>query len=500
MKHLEPLPSGNVRLRIQVRGRSIKEVFATEREALAARDAILREIADDHVELIEGSGIRDYRSSFLASRKGHRAYKDDVGRWDNHVAAHRIGRLPPDAVTPLDVLHWLDELKAKQTSYDPKTQGKRESAPLSWQSRKHCLNLLRRFFVWAIPRGHARQNPALGLRVAREDGDEDEGFQKEWYLDVAEQAALFEAVDGPERHIVAFALGTGLRLGELLCLHLSDVHVDGNAPHVVVRFGSYDPDKGRFRPPKGKRGEKKIRTVPLFGMALEAAREWLAGLRDYAPSNPRHLFFPTPKREPSGKSGDRGAKGGALRTKPPRSFLVAAERLGVLPRIGRTAWWHLLRHSCASSLVAGWWGERWTLDEVRSFLGHSSVKVTEQYAHLAGSVLEGTAARAHTAWQLDGHAFATTPKNSVKTGKTSALLSRGSQVRILPGAPANFPGVRDSEAESSWQVRGKSLRLIREALQAFADGSPDRERLAVDALSVALEALHAAADADQGVA
>jgi hypothetical protein len=37
---------------------------------------------------------------------------------------------------------------------------------------------------------------------------------------------------------------------------LADVHVDGDEPHVVIRFGSWDPVKERYRAPKGKAGEK----------------------------------------------------------------------------------------------------------------------------------------------------------------------------------------------------------------------------------------------------
>jgi integrase len=44
--------------------------------------------------------------------------------------------------------------------------------------------------------------------------------------------------------------------------------------------------------------------------------------------------------------------------------------------------------ACASSLVAGWWGRPWRLEMVRDVLGHSSVTVTERYAHLSPSVLD----------------------------------------------------------------------------------------------------------------
>jgi hypothetical protein len=36
---------------------------------------------------------------------------------------------------------------------------------------------------------------------------------------------------------------------------------------------------------------------------------------------------------------------------------------GALRAIARTVRWHDLRHTCASSLVAGGWGPRWSLEE-----------------------------------------------------------------------------------------------------------------------------------------
>src|SRR5690606_26232308 len=54
-----------------------------------------------------------------------------------------------------------------------------------------------------------------------------------------------------------------------------------------------------------------------------------------------------------------------------------------------------------SSLVAGWWGRVWRIEEVRDLLGHSSVKVTERYAHLAPSVLQAAAAVTQSGPNLD---------------------------------------------------------------------------------------------------
>jgi hypothetical protein len=64
--------------------------------------------------------------------------------------------------------------------------------------------------------------------------------------------------------------------------------------------------------------------------------------------------------------------------------------------IERRVRFHDLRHTCAANLVSGSWGRAWRIEEVRAFLGHSSITTTEIYAHLAPDALHATA-RATTA-------------------------------------------------------------------------------------------------------
>lgn len=117
-------------------------------------------------------------------------------------------------------------------------------------------------------------------------------------------------------------------------------------------------------PPKNGRP----RTVSLLGPAARAL--------ELRPPSKRWVW-PAPR-------GGRRAEG-----KPPtgwHSWVRAA-------KIGRRIRWHDLRHTCATSLLAGWWGKRkWSIDEVCEHMGHSSVKVTERYARKLSSTTRLAAA------------------------------------------------------------------------------------------------------------
>ena len=142
-------------------------------------------------------------------------------------------------------------------------------------------------------------------------------------------------------------------------------------------------------------------------------------------------MFPTP-RVKGGADGQRDYPGGARRIgKTPGSWSKLVAELEV-PRLGRKPWWHLLRHTCASSLVSGWWGQRWRLEDVRMVLGHSSVKVTERYAHLVPNVVQGVANAAQAAWERRHDAVTTLPAGPQKASNIAG--TPGSDSNLRPAA------------------------------------------------------------------
>ena len=101
--------------------------------------------------------------------------------------------------------------------------------------------------------------------------------------------------------------------------------------------------------------------------------------------------------------------------------------------MGRSFRWHDLRHTCGSSLVAGWWGRAWRLEEVRDLLGHSTVRVTEMYAHLAPSELSKAAA-------ATVHAEVKTEKECAETAKTAVVEDGVAGEEALSPRPAHTRG------------------------------------------------------------
>ncbi len=308
-----------------------------------------------------------------------RAVRTDRGRWAEHVAGTALARMPIALVSPDDVSKWIAQLRKKRTATPH-----RKATGLAPKTIREAVQLLANAFDDAIAKRHVGANPvrpawkqhraALG-RIQSERHAQ----QAPWtYLLVEEQRALLGCATIPEPHrlMMAFAIFTGLRQGEQFNLELRDVDVDGERPAIFVRWG------GRNKPPKNG----STRTVLLSSDARAVVKRWLELLPSWTERNPHGLLFPTHTgcRVGYGKTPLHVSEGGRGRQR----------KVNLLPRyleaagIERPFRWHDFRHTCASSLVSGFWGRRWSLEEVQAFMGHESRQSTERYAHLAEGAVE----------------------------------------------------------------------------------------------------------------
>jgi integrase len=222
--------------------------------------------------------------------------------------------------------------------------------------------LVRGALAAAIDEEYIEENPALGIKLPKEARVDDLST----VLTPSEQERLLDVVPLPEEWIVAAAIGGGWRMGEQWSLELADVHIEVAVPYVDVRYGAVN------RKPT-KNGQP--RRVPLVGPALEAMREWLRIRDDWCNHRRCALVYPTPRAA-------------HRRKKPPRGWKEWLRKAGIVRRVR----WHDLRHTCASALLSGQWGRKWSMEEVQKFLGHKSIRTTERYARFADDALMRAAA------------------------------------------------------------------------------------------------------------
>lgn len=338
---VEELPSGRFRARKKNaagRYKSLPGTFATRDLALAALGEplpkigmaeTLNEFGELYLERRAKSGIRDIRT--------------DRNRWKVAVTKDPIGDIAIKKLKVSDVRDFRDRLI---------------SSGLKSTTVSNVLNLLRVCLEDAVERETITRNPAREVRLNRSSQAVTEDT---WtVLDPDEQLIVLRTVlqhCPDEWHAVAFALSSGVRPGEQWALRWQDVDLPGRV--VVIRQSAR---WGKIRPTKTGKG----RRVPLTTLAVQAIEEALLRRKKGCV-----WVFPTPRTN-------------TLRaTDHPRRW----QKWLALSGITRRVRWYDLRHTCATALLAGWWDRRWSLDEVRQMLGHSTVKITERYAHLLDETL-----------------------------------------------------------------------------------------------------------------
>jgi integrase len=450
---------GRFRARLPTCDREILGVCDTPDDAASLLDGWLAERIDGCTLPTSGLTLRDFGAAWLDRREldGYRNIATDRSRWRTHVEASQFAGWALKSITRAAVIEWTDSLKRKRAT--PGNQQRKrhiQRRRLARSTIQNVLNLLRCCLADALHRGHIRENPADGVRLRMKV----ERTEEPWtYLTHDEQRAVFACEDIPsaDRLILQFAIGTGLREGEIWNLELRDLHTDGPKPYVFVRFGS----KGK--PPKNG----KARRVPLFGYGLDAAARWLGQLDAYVDGydNEHRLVFPTARgcRRQEGKPpGGRNIVDGRTRYR----FHDWMTAVG----IGRDVRFHDLRHTAGSALVSGMWGRTWGLIKVRDFLGHQSVKTTERYAHLAPSALEEAATEMPPASHLSAPVRSKTSAPPARIGLATFGLGR----RAFPEAGAGV-------ASDLWHNADAVATALRESLAALGAGEPFALRRLIDA-------------------
>lgn len=171
------------------------------------------------------------------------------------------------------------------------------------------------------------------------------------FLNAAEAAALFQAPDPSrwegrrDRAMLVLTAQAGLRVSELIGLNCGD---------VILGAGSHVRCEGKGR---------KQRAVPLTTQCVSVLTAWLTerGGTSNAP------LFPT-------RTGRRLSRD-AVERRVAAHAAVAVERCPSLK--GKRLHPHVLRHSCAMSLLQG--GVDTTV--IALWLGHADVRSTQAYLH-----------------------------------------------------------------------------------------------------------------------
>lgn len=273
---------------------------------------------------------------------------------------------------------------------------------ISRKTVNNGLNTLSNILVYCRDRDWIARLPKFKrLKIDRVESD---------FLTFEECDALIENSDaGMWQAMVMTAARVGLRRGELLALMWSDVDFDRD--HICVRRSWV---RGEMKGTKSRRW----RFVPM-GKELRAL---LLALRDGHARSPSALVFCEPDGSP-------------MRLGFVQSQLERLCRQARLRRIG----WHVLRHTFASHLVM----RGVPLRQVQVWMGHSTIVITERYAHLAPDMAATAISKLESTPRLRRAARAATACRPEKNGRqmrreaSEARRNRSVVPTVWQDQPAN---------------------------------------------------------------
>lgn len=228
---------------------------------------------------------------------------------------------------------------------------------VSDSTRRHRLRHARVFFRWAVARGHAVEDPTVGIKLDR-GGEKAPAFftpdELRILLDAIGTGSAETTARGGQKvepapwllDVVVFAASTGLRQGEIIALRWDGLDLTTGMETLAVR------NDGDFRTKSGRDV-----LLPLVGPALAVVRRRHTAAQDSSP-----YVFP-------------GQRGGKMNPHYLSRRFKGFVTLAGLP--GRLHF-HSLRHTFGTQLAR----DGVPLLTISKLLGHSNTQVTQVYTHL----------------------------------------------------------------------------------------------------------------------
>ena len=334
--------------------KALAKRFVGEIEARISRGLVGMEDADD-APLFKG-----LFQSFLDGLVNRNA-DDDRSRGRRHLAP-KFDRMLLADVDLGAVMEWIDEQRA--------------AGELSDSSIRHNMNLLSRFFSWAIARGHVAINPVRQIPMGSRPTQSVKS-DTPWLADDAIVRKLINDLEEPINFMFYLCNRSGLRTGEAAGLRMSDMEFLDEGI-IRVRF-SYD---GPLK--EDKKGEGKVKWVPAPEDINEFLGPWLS-TREAQEAGPEDRVFPCARRKglcfrkeyieacwehvAPKHVGGRAVELKKKRKKGDKEQPVVKEQKPTM------TWYQATRHSFVSRHLSG--GA--SLDEVSAAVGHSSPVVTKRF-------------------------------------------------------------------------------------------------------------------------
>jgi len=294
-------------------------------------------------------GAEEYLS-WLAVERGRSqntlvAYRRDLAAWEAWAAEAGIG---PAGASAGDLERYLDGLRA---------------AGRTPASMARTITTLRGVYRFLVDEGSLQADPTLDLQSPRMPRRLPKA------LDEAQTARLLDSVtgDGPfdlrDRALLELLYATGARISEIVGLSLLDLRDDDGLLRV---FG------------KGS----KERLVPLGSVARHAVDAWLSPLGRPLVVPDRWASRDDEEAVFLNRRGARLSRQGAWAVLKRR-----ADRVGLAAVVSP----HVLRHSCASHMLA----HGADIRIVQELLGHASITTTQLYTRLSAEHLRASYELAH---------------------------------------------------------------------------------------------------------